>query len=149
MRRSKPSSSKPVRRVIGIRHREHDVVEVVLEVGRALDQAERDILRAREGRRRRRRARRGTSPGSFASAASRSDTRSTMRVERAALARAVGVEERQLAAPGVGADERERVCVVDLVHAEVLAEEARDRVALRDPEGDVVESGGLHDSITR
>ena len=64
--------------------------------------------------------------------------------ERAALARPLGVEERQLAVAGVGADERELVLAVDDVHAEELLAALGDRVAVGDPEGDVVESCRAH-----
>ena len=70
--------------------------------------------------------------------------------ERAALARPLGVEERQLAAARVGADERERVRALDDVHAEVLRHEVGDAVALGHPEGDVVEDLRLQDeSVAR
>ena len=62
-------------------------------------------------------------------------------LERAALARALGVEERQLAELGVDSDEREGVRRLDQVHAEVVAEEGGQRLAIVDPEGHVVEAG--------
>ena len=59
--------------------------------------------------------------------------------ERAGFARALGVEQRQLAAAGVGADEGELLGALDDVHAEVVAGEAGDGVAVGDPQGDVVQ----------
>ena len=63
-------------------------------------------------------------------------------LERAALARALRVEQRQLAELGVDSDEREVVGLLDHVHAEVLAEEVGERLALVDPEGHMVQAGG-------
>ena len=60
-------------------------------------------------------------------------------LERAPLARPLGVEERQLAAPRVRADQRERVGPVDDVHPDAGRDEVGDRVAVGDPERDVVE----------
>ena len=121
---------------------ERDVVEVVLDVGRRLDEPEPQPLadvevglavarRSTSGRRRGR-----ARPLEV-------DTRSADVLERAAFARALGGEERQLAAPRVGADERERVRAVDHVHPELPVSEVGDGVAVGDPEGDVVERLGL------
>src|SRR5439155_24931766 len=57
----------------------------------------------------------------------------------ATAARALGVEQRQLAAARVRADERELVLPVDDVHAEMRRREIRDRIPLVDPEGDVIQ----------
>ncbi len=65
-------------------------------------------------------------------------------LERAPLARALRVEQREFPAACVGADEREIVLPVDDVHAEVARHEVGDRVTLGDPERDVVESIGFH-----
>ena len=65
-------------------------------------------------------------------------------LERAWLARAFRREERQLAAAGIGADERELVRSVDHVHAHVAGEEVRERVAVLHPESDVIEGLDLH-----
>ena len=65
-------------------------------------------------------------------------------LERAGLARPLGLEERQLAAPRVRADEREAVGAVDHVHAEMGDREVGDLVARVRPEGDVVERQRLH-----
>ena len=66
--------------------------------------------------------------------------------ERAWLALPLRGEERQLAAPGIRADERELVRAVDHVHADVRGEEVRERVAVLDPERHVVERLDLHRS---
>ena len=67
-------------------------------------------------------------------------------LERAALPRTVRGEERELPAPRVGADERERVRPVDHVHPEMRNRKARDGVAIREPVGDVVEGLRVHGS---
>ena len=64
--------------------------------------------------------------------------------ERAGVALGLRGEERQLAAPRVGADERELVRAVDDVHAQPVDEEVRQLVPVADPEGDVVEGLDLH-----
>ena len=66
-------------------------------------------------------------------------------LERTALPRPVGGEERQLPAPRVGADERERVRPVDHVHPEMADDEVGDGVAVGEPVGDVVEGLRVHD----
>ena len=60
------------------------------------------------------------------------------------LARALGVEERQLAAPGVRADEREPIGVLDHMHADMRGHEVRNRLAVGHPEGDMVEGERSH-----
>src|SRR5437868_6546174 len=60
-------------------------------------------------------------------------------LERALLARSVGGEQRQFAAPGIRADEREGVRPIDHVHPDALGQEVGDPVAVGHPEGDVVE----------
>ena len=63
-----------------------------------------------------------------------------LRVEDAdESARALRLEQRQLEAARVGADEGELLCALDDMHPEVLAGEIGDRVPVRDPERDVVE----------
>jgi hypothetical protein len=133
-----------------LRHRvrvldaQHDVVEVVVEVGLALHEPERQPLgRAEQDDavvaalelelRRQRRQRRAE----VVDAKDHGD-------ERAGLARALGGEQRQLEAPGVGAHERELVGALDDVHPEVPAGQVGDRVAVGDPERDVVERGHVH-----
>ena len=65
----------------------------------------------------------------------------------ATLARAIGVEERELAELRIHADEREAVGLFDHVHAKVVAHEAGQRFPLADPEGDVVEAVGLRSHL--
>ena len=65
-------------------------------------------------------------------------------LERALIAWPLRREQRQLAAARVGADERERILFVDDVHACMLRQVLDDRLALRDPEGDVIQGLGLH-----
>jgi hypothetical protein len=66
-------------------------------------------------------------------------------LERAALARAVGGEESQLAPARVGTDERKGVRPVDHMHAEVSDGEVRHGVAVCEPVRDVVEGLRVHD----
>ena len=63
-------------------------------------------------------------------------------LERAALPRALGVEERELAQLGVDAHEREGVGRLDHVHAEVVAQEGGQGIPFVNPEGHVVQAGG-------
>jgi hypothetical protein len=65
-------------------------------------------------------------------------------LEHARLALPLGSEERQLPAPGVRAHQGEVAGPLDHVHAEVLADEFRERIPVGDPEGDVIEGVGLH-----
>jgi len=68
-------------------------------------------------------------------------------LQRTALAGGLGVEQRQLPATRVRADQRELVRLLDHVHREPLGHEVRDRIAVGDPERDVVESLGPHPGL--
>src|SRR5581483_317151 len=146
-RRDRLEAERPVR--VGRRRRvareERDMVEVVVEVGRRLDEAEsyalgadvevrltvaRPLERESVGQRRTGALELGDAQGDV--------------LQRTALARAFGVEERQLAAPRVGSEQRELVGAVDHVHAEVPGQELRDRVAVGEPVRDVVELRRIH-----
>ena len=123
-------------RRLGRRRAERDVVEVVLDVGPRLDERHEDPFSDVEDVRRavgQRGARRGEV----------GDAQRDV-LEHAPLARAFGVEERQLAAPRVAAEQREVRLLRDHVHAEVALAERGDRLAVGDPEGDVIESLRLH-----
>ena len=65
-------------------------------------------------------------------------------LERPGLTRPFGVEERELAAARVCADEGEVVLPVDDVQAELRGDELCDWLAVRQPERDVVERLRLH-----
>src|SRR5439155_14753765 len=65
-------------------------------------------------------------------------------LERAWLARPLRREQRQLAAPRVGADERERVRAIHDVHADLSGDEVGDDVPVRDPERDMVQGLRRH-----
>ena len=67
-------------------------------------------------------------------------------LERAALTRPFGLEERQLAAASVRTDKCELVGPLDHVHAEMSGDEVRNWIALGDPERDVVERSRPHRS---
>ena len=69
-------------------------------------------------------------------------------LQRTPLPRPLGLEERQLAAPRVRADECELVGALDDVHREPLGREVRDPLAVRDPEGDVIQGLGPHPAFT-
>ena len=103
---------------LGVGREERDVVEVVLDLGRALDEGHPEPLADVEDLRR---------PGRKQRASGREvgDAQADVR-ERPGLARALGVEQRQLAAPRVGADEREALGPLDHVHAEVARREVGD-----------------------
>jgi hypothetical protein len=64
--------------------------------------------------------------------------------ERADVARRLGVEERELALAGIDADQREAVGALDLVHAEVIAQQRGVPIPLGGPQSDMVERGGAH-----
>ena len=115
------------------------MIEVVVEVGLALDEAEHQPLG------------RGDQHDAVV-AALELELRGQLRErrlevadaqddgdERARLARAFGREQGQLEAARVGADEGELLGALDDVHPEVLAGEIGDRVPVGDPERDVVE----------
>ena len=65
-------------------------------------------------------------------------------LEGTLLARPFGAEERQLAPPGIGADQREVVLPVDDVHPEPGGEGLGDGLAIREPEGDMVKRLRVH-----
>jgi hypothetical protein len=65
-------------------------------------------------------------------------------LERAAIPRSLGHEERELAPARIGAQQGEPVRPVDHVHPEVRREEVCDQIALGDPIGDVVELRRVH-----
>ena len=120
------------------------MVEVVVEIGLGLDETERDAFAQLEVRL------------TFAPALDREpvgkpgqrlrEVAHTQRdmLDRAALPWSVGREQGQLPAPGVRADERERVGPVDHVHPEMPDGEVRQGVAIREPVGDVVERERSH-----
>ena len=64
--------------------------------------------------------------------------------ERAGGALALGGEERQLAAPCVGADQRESLGPIDDVHPHVTREQVGQAVAVGDPQRYMVEGLDLH-----
>ena len=116
-------------RLGGLRRVEGDVVEVVLRVRRRLDELQPDALAEvnlpRDACRQRR------------------DAESHM-LERSLLARSFRAEQGQLAPACIRADEREVVLPVDDVHTEPAGEGLGDRLAVGEPEGDVVERLRVH-----
>jgi len=122
---------------LGLVHGERDVIEVV--VGAAvpsLDETDVDPLARVEGLGRPRRQH-GARPLEIRDA--QADVEKRAALARIPAVRERGVEERQLSASRVGAEEREALLPVDRVHAEVPLEEACDRLAVGHPECDVVE----------
>ena len=61
-----------------------------------------------------------------------------------ALAGPGGVEQRQLPLPGITAEQRERVCPIDLVHAKSSTQKPGEPVSVVDPERDVIERICVH-----
>ena len=119
--RRRPSGAKPNRAYVaavasGLCREQRDVVEVVLDVGLAPRRARAEGPRRRRSRRRRSRGRRRCRRAPERRLEVVDAQRDVL--ERAPLARPLRVEERQLAAPRVGADEREAVRALDDVHAE-------------------------------
>jgi hypothetical protein len=64
--------------------------------------------------------------------------------QRARLAAGLGIEQRELSAPGMRADEREAVRALDDVHPEMGGREACDHIAVFNPECYVVEPLEFH-----
>src|SRR5207302_8020587 len=115
---------------------ERDVIQVVLDVGRRFDERDanpaagvedlgRAIRQLRAGRREDGYTQRNMPEG-------------------ARLARPLCIEERQLPAARIRAQEREVVLVRDTVHSEMLLEERGDRLAVGDPERHMIEGLRLH-----
>jgi hypothetical protein len=130
---------------LGLRHPQHDVVDVVVDLRlRCGDQPETQSLRALEED--------DAVTRSLDLEPGRQRGRCLLEigdaqhdaVKHAAVALAVGCEERELPAARVRSDEREVVRALDHVHAEVVARKIGERVAVCHPKGDVVESLGLH-----
>ena len=113
-----------------------DVVEVVLDIRLRLNEGQPDSLSGLEHIR----CARGQSS---AGRGQIGDAQSDM-LQRAVLTRAIGVEQRQLAATGIAAEQGEVLFVRDDVHADVPLEERDDGRTVGDPEGNVVESPRLH-----
>ena len=134
----KPSARTRAAVCSGRAREQRGVVEVVLDVGRRLDEAEPQLFVDVEVRLPLARL---LDLDALEAAQRVVEARDPQRdvLERAALARPLRLEQRQLPAPRVGADEREAVRPLDHVHAEAGGDEVGDRVAIRDPERDVVE----------
>src|SRR3954453_12932282 len=124
---------------------EGDVIEVVLNVGVCLDEPEPDAFAADVEIRG---AVAGALDWNFAGelVERRVETRDTERdvLQRTPVARPFGVEQRDLPATRIRAEQREPVGAVDDMHADVGRDEVRDGVAVRDPVGDVIELRGVH-----
>jgi hypothetical protein len=133
-------------RRLGVRSAEGDVVEVVVDVRVRLDEPEPEPFGDVEvglARPRLVELEPFGEPGERA--AEVGDAQRDV-LECPSFAHALRVEERQLAAARVRADERELVRPVDHVHAEVARDEVGDRVSVRDPEGNVVQRLRVHDA---
>ena len=126
-------------------HAQHDVVDVVVEVGTGHGhEAEAQALGALEGGEPVARTRDLEVAGQVAERRVEVPHAQHDALERAGIARALGGEQRQLAAARIRPDQGEVVGALDHVHAEVGAREVRQRIAVRHPEGDVIEGVGIH-----
>src|SRR3954452_172634 len=131
----------------GVGHAQDDVVEVVVEVVRILDEAHAQAAGSGEGHQAGARALEvddgvAEAPGRRLEVVDAQDDA----LEHARVARALGVEERELAAAGIGADEGEVVGALDLVRAGAIEQESGQGRPLVGPEGDVVEGPQLGNS---
>src|SRR5581483_10016811 len=134
-----------LRRLRRARREQGDVVEVVLDLGVRLDEAEAKAFGADVEIRL---SRTGPLDGGiawkgFECGIEARDPQGDV-LQGPALARRVGREERQLAATRVRAHERELLRPVDHVHPEMLRDEVGDRVAIGYPVGNVVELRRIH-----
>ena len=130
------------RRLPGPRRKERDVIEVVVDVRVRLDEPEpQALVHVEEGA-----AVLARDVDALEAAERRLQVVHTERhvLQRTALAGGLGVEQRQLPATRVRADERELVRPLDHVHREPFGHELRDRLSVGDPERHVVESLGPH-----
>ena len=132
--RSKPNCSYSVGRLLRCRRPQRDVIEVVVHVGLALHERQHQ---AAAGVEHLRRPCGELRPGGREIRDPQPDVAQRGRAGRGVLPR---VEQSQLPAAGVAADQREGVLLVDDVHADVLLEERGDRGAAVDPVRDMVES---------
>ena len=112
----------------GIRGDERDVVEVELGVGLGLDEHDLDALAEVDGR---------------IAAVERRDPEADPR-KRAAFPRPLCIEERELAAARIGAEQREAVGLLDHAHAEPLDRRLGHPAAVCDPERNVIERARIH-----
>ena len=124
--------------LLGRARPESDVFQVVLDLGRRLDEAQTQALGDVEVHLAHARPLdlRAVELGERAVEA-RDPQRDVL--ERPLLAGPLGREQRQLPAPGVGADQGEGVGPFDHVHADAGGDEVGYAVAVGDPERDVIE----------
>ena len=115
-------------RLSRIRRDDRDVVEVELRIGVGLDQHDLEPLAEVDGR---------------VAAVERRHAQADPS-ERPALPRPVCVEERELAAARIGAEQREAVGLLDHAHAEPLDRRLGHQAAVCDPERNVIESPWIH-----
>src|SRR5215208_3726593 len=130
--------------LVGMRREQRDVVEVVIHLRLALDEAQTEPFVQVEVRLA---FPRTAQLDAVLQAGERSlEIRHAERnvLEVTSLARAFLREQGQLAATRVRADQREVVRSVDDVHAEVLRDEVGDPIPLRDPQRHVIEGQRLH-----
>src|SRR2546426_7562024 len=108
-------TERPVvlRRLLGVDRIQRDVVEVVLHIRRRFDKAHSNALAELD-------------LNTIGKLDARTiEIRHAQRnvLERTLLPWTLGVEERQLSAPRIGADQRERILPVDDVHSDMLRQE--------------------------
>ena len=118
----------PLDRLDRIRGHECNVVEVELRIGFGFDQHDLEALAQIDSR---------------VATVQRRDAQADPR-ERPALPRAFRIEERELAAARVGAEQGEAIGLLDHAHAEPVDGHLGHPVAVCDPERDVIESPRIH-----
>ena len=135
-RRFMPSACHSVDRALGIGGSQRDVIEVVVDIGLGLDEADPEavadleplLVPVRQG-----------ADGPLEARHAQADLGQRPRL----ASRLVG-EQRELAVAGVRADEREALRALDDVHPEMGGREVRDRITVFHPERYVVEPLELH-----
>ena len=126
-----------------IRDPEHDVIEIDGVGSRRLDEAQRNVRRRVDEHAFVQLRREAAGPGPLNARAEIGNAEDDP-FDDAALARPVGVEQRQLSLPCVPAEQRERVRPLDFVHAARGTQEPGQPVSLVDPECDVIERIRVH-----
>ena len=131
--------------LLGSAREERDVVEVVVDVGLRLDEAETHAFCADvEVRRARQRTLEVEPVGQRGECGVEIGDAEGDVLECAEVSGPVGGEERELSPPCIGAQQREPFGSIDHVHPQMRREKVCDRIALGDPVGDVVELRRVH-----
>src|SRR5918994_1547380 len=143
LRRVEAVVAVPRSRLVGVGGEERDVVEVVVGLSRGLDEPDPDVVTEVEERH----PVLPLDPKVVRKLGQRRvEVVHAQRhvLQRTAFARRFRVEERQLPLQRIATDEGEAIGALDNVHPDVVGEEARDAIAVLQPESDVIESLGAH-----